>query len=212
MNFINILKVLGYSLLYSLIFSVSLSYAAPNNFYKFHYGFNLETNQVDDLHEGTILDPKIGSKAYLAGLYIKGEPYQFFQFEAGVDYIYIKDSQPFTQDARSQITNEVKARKSIVNGKSIHLSLGPKFDIPIADNITVGVLAGFRWTDLSRSIFICGTCDNQSIDNFKNNYYAMPFIEYQFTRHNSVTLFYSHYFERGGFESGVGIKFTFYAM
>ncbi|ALO44043.1 hypothetical protein [Pseudoalteromonas phenolica] len=203
---------LKYSLISVVMFLAAPSFAENVNFYNYSYGVSYQTLSVNDINEGTELDMQVDDMAHSIGIYYKGEPRSFYQFAIGLDYVYIEDDNPFSEEVKNAITGEVESRESDVTGTSIYGELGLISKDHLVENFTIGALAGYRYNNISRSIFRCSSCEEQELDNFKSSGYIKPFIEYQFTRRIHVQLSYSHYFNDEGFENSIGLHISFMSL
>lgn len=195
----------------SLLLS-GISKAENVNFYNYSYGVSYQALSVNDIYEGTELDMQVDDFAHAIGIYYKGEPRSFYQFAIGIDYVYIKDDNPFTEEVKNSITGNKLSRESDVTGTAIYGELGLILKDYLVENLTIGLLGGYRYNNISRSIFRCSSCEEQELDNFKSASYLKPFIEYQFTRRIHVQLGYSHYLNDEGFDSSIGLHISFISL
>ncbi|CCQ10473.1 hypothetical protein PALB_13400 [Pseudoalteromonas luteoviolacea B = ATCC 29581] len=199
-----------------LLFFTSFGANAQRNdelsFYRYFYGVNYQMLNVNDINAGTDLDMQVDDTAHAIGLYFKGEPWSFVQYSVGIDVMRISDDNPFTQEVENNLTGNVSNRQSNVLGKALYGEFGLKHDFTSTKNLTLGILGGYRYNSVSRSIFRCSSCEEQKLNSFESSFYAKSFVEYQFTRHVHLQLYYNYYFNDTGFSDGVGLQVSFHAQ
>ena len=204
-------KVKYFLMVLILLFS-PLGLTESVNFYNYSYGISYQALSVNDINEGTELDMQVDDLAHAIGIYYKGEPQSFYQFAIGIDYVYIEDNNPFNEAVKNAITGDILTRESDVTGTSLYGEIGVIFKEQLVENLTFGILGGYRYNNISRSIFRCSRCEEEVLDNFKSSSYLKSFVEYQFTKRIHVQLGYNHYFNDAGFENSVGIQISFIAL
>lgn len=206
------MKYAKYALFAGALLLSGVSKAENVNFYNYSYGVSYQALSVNDINQGTELDMQVDDIAHSIGIYYKGEPRSFYQFAIGLDYVYIEDDNPFSEDVKNAVTGEKLSRESSVTGTSIYGELGLILKDHLVENLTIGVLGGYRYNNISRSIFRCSSCEEQELDNFKSSSYIKPFIEYQITKRIHVQLGYSHYLNDEGFDSSIGLHISFMSL
>lgn len=204
-----------YSIFVVVLFCVFVSPPAESeiDFHNNFYGLNYQRLDVNDINEGEDLDMHVGDIAHAIGLYFKSVPHQYIQLEVGVDGVYIRDDSPFTETVNNNRGEGTSSKRSNVLGYALYIEGGLTFPLsPFQrfEAIRYGVMLGYRYNDIDRTIFRCEGCQYQALDSFKSSAYLKPFIEYHYSTYLHGQFYFSHYFNDAGFSNGVGVQISFY--
>jgi len=199
--------------------SISLCLIAANanaksdiNFYDYSIGVsyqNLATSDYRTATDGPLIE---GGNAHAIGLYYKGEPLPYIQFATGLDYMYMDDTAPFVQTVKNEFTGQVSNKESSISGFGMYAEAGLKFSPASLDRLSFGILGGYRYNNIERSVFRCDSCESQELNDFESSMYAKGFIEYQLTQDVHIQLNYSNYFADNGFDNGLGIHISVFGF
>ena len=178
------------------------------DFYKYHMGVKtsyLSVNNQTSKPEQNLLLEDFGMSL---GLFYTGQLSAYGLFTLGIDFIYIEDKMPFSESVRNEFTGKLSEKESSIFGKSIYLEAGLFQAFTYHNQLQIGVLGGYRYNDLSRTILRCSQCEEQELYQFENSAYVKPFIKFKFTPSMSVQIAYSHYFNDMGFNDSIDFQFT----
>ncbi|MCL1038561.1 porin family protein [Shewanella submarina] len=181
--------------------------AGSIDFYNYYIGLQLQGISLDDQS-----DQGLDDSAWTAGVFYKARLKDYFQFAVGVDYFYTEDKAPFEQEVNDKLSDETRSVSSDVTGLSWYLEAGVQYKFPPEDRWTLGLLAGYRYSNISRGILACSGCEDQELPDFKNAAYLKPFVEYQWTKSVITQLFFTQYVSGDQFENGLGLQITVWAM
>ncbi|MBQ4860606.1 hypothetical protein J8L98_02715 [Pseudoalteromonas sp. MMG013] len=178
------------------------------DFYKYHIGLKtsyLSVNNKTNNPEQSLLLEDFGVSL---GAFYSGQYESFGLFSAGIDFIYIEDKLPFSESVRNEFTGELSEKESSIFGKAIYVEAGVFTSFLYQNALQFGVLGGYQYTDLTRTILRCEQCTEQDLYQFENSTYVKPFIKYKFTARLSVQFAYSHYFNDMGFDDAISLQIT----
>jgi hypothetical protein len=177
------------------------------------YGVNYQLMEVDDNTKAAM---QVSSKAHALGLYFTYTPYKYsrtvfkhWQSSMGADLVYIKDESPFNQSVVEENGNGVSNKESKVLGYSAYLETGLSFYISEAKSTKVGLLVGYKYNDIVRTIFKCSDCRTQELASFNHSAYLKPFISFTFLHNIDAQVYFTHYLSDSGFKHGVGLQVNF---
>lgn len=177
------------------------------------YGVNYQLMQVDD---NTKTEMQVSSSAHALGLYFIYTPYEYsrtvfkhWQSTMGADLVYIKDESPFNQLVAEENGNGVSNKESKVLGYSAYLETGLSFYISEAKSTKVGLMVGYKYNDIVRTIFKCSDCRMQDLRSFNHSAYLKPFISFTFLHNIDAQVYFTHYLSDSGFKHGVGLQVNF---
>jgi hypothetical protein len=177
------------------------------------YGVNYQLMQVDD---NTKTEMQVSSSAHALGLYFIYTPYEYsrtvfkhWQSTMGADLVYIKDESPFNQLVAEENGNGVSNKESKVLGYSAYLETGLSFYISEAKSTKVGLMVGYKYNDIVRTIFKCRDCRMQDLRSFNHSAYLKPFISFTFLHNIDAQVYFTHYLSDSGFKHGVGLQVNF---
>ncbi len=195
-----------------VLFCIFFSPAAESelDFYNHFYGLNYQRLDVNDINEGEDLDMQVGDIAHAIGLYFKSVPHQTMQLEVGVDGVYIRDDSPFTETVNNNRGEGTASKLSNVLGYALYFEGGLTFPLQHLEAMRFGVMLGYRYNDIDRTVFRCEGCLEQGLDSFKSSAYLKPFIEYHYSTYVHGQFYFTHYFDDTGFSNGVGLQISFY--
>lgn len=181
--------------------------ASTIDFYNYYLGVQVQGVSLDNDKV-----PGLDSSGWMAGVLYKGRLKDYFQFAVGVDYFYADDNLPFEQQVTDRLTDDVRTISSDVSGLSFYLEAGVQYKFPPQNRWAVGVLGGYRYSDISRGVLACSDCEEQQLPDFENAVYVKPFIEYQWSKFVISQLYYTQYVSGDPFDNGVGLQITVWAM
>ncbi|WP_372765881.1 hypothetical protein [Pseudoalteromonas sp.] len=204
-----IVSTIGFLLCF---FSANSSAKSEINFYDYSIGVSYQNLTASD-YRATTDGPLIyGGKAHAIGLYYKGEPHPYLQFATGLDYMYMEDTVPFVQMVKNEFTGQVSSKESTITGFAMYAETGLKFTPKTLDRLSIGILGGYRYNNIERSVFRCDTCENQELNDFESSMYAKGFIEYQLTQNIHIQFNYSNFFAENGFENAFGLHISVFGL
>lgn len=183
------------------------AHAQDLHFYRYSMGISYQYLNVE--HQATDYYESRSTNGHAIGIYYKGTPYQYLQMAAGLDYMFIDDNAPFKQTVKNRITGEVTERTSDITGLGAYFELGFKYTLAPKSPFTLGMLGGYRYNDIERTVALCDKCDEQALTQFDNSVYAKAFIEYQITDKIDVQLSYTNYFKEDGLSDSIGVSMSF---
>lgn len=209
---VNFSFVFSFFLVLVVLFCIFFSPAAESEFdlYNNFYGVNYQRLEVNDINEGEDLDMHVGDIAHAIGFYFKSVPHRYLQLEAGVDGVYIRDDSPFTETVNNSRGAGTSSKRSNVLGFALYLEGGPTFPLQHIAAIRFGVMLGYRYNDIDRTVFRCEGCIEQNLESFKSSAYLKPFIEYHYSTYLHGQFYFTHYFDDSGFSNGLGFQVSFY--
>lgn len=194
------------------LFAANVNAKSEINFYDYSIGVSYQNLTASD-YRATSDGPLINAgNAHAIGLYYKGEPHPYLQFATGLDYMYMDDTSPFTQTVKNELTGQVSNKESSITGFAMYAEAGFKFTPDSIDRLSIGVLGGYRYNNIERSVFRCDSCESQELSDFESSMYAKGFIEYQLTQDVHIQLNYSTFFADNGFDNGLGIHISVFGF
>jgi len=177
------------------------------------YGVNYQVLQVDD---NTKDEMQVGSVAHALGLYFTYTPYKYsrsiyknWHSTLGADLVYISDESPFSQSVTGGSGNGVSTKESKVMGYSAYLETGLSFYIKGLNSSKAGLIIGYKYNNIDRTIFKCSDCNKQDLHSFSHSVYLKPFFSFSFLHNIDGQLYLTHYFGNSGFKHGLGLQITF---
>lgn len=177
------------------------------------FGVNYQLMQVDD---NTKTEMQVGNMAHALGIYFTYTPYKYsrtvykhWQSTMGADLVYISDQSPFNQLVTGGKSNNVSNKESKVMGYSAYLETGLSFYISGAKSTKLGLMVGYKYNDIVRTILKCSDCQVQDLYSFNHATYLKPFISFTFLHNVDAKLYLTYYFGDSGFRHGLGLQIDF---
>jgi len=177
------------------------------------FGVNYQLLQVD---KNTKTEMQVGDFAHGLGLYFTYTPYKYTDFiykhwqsTIGGDFVYISDESPFSQSVTEKNKSDVSNKSSKVLGYSVYLETGSSAYIKGFDSLMAGLMFGYKYNNIDRTIFKCSDCHKEDLNSFSHSMYLKPFIVFNISNGLHGQLYLSHYFGRSGFKHGLGLQITF---
>ncbi len=177
------------------------------------FGINYQLMEVD---EETKTEMQVGSAAHALGLYFTFKPFKYsrtlyrhWQTTIGADLVYIKDESPFKQLVKEDNDSSVSSKESKVLGYSAYLETGISFYINGVNSPKIGLMLGYKYNDITRTIFKCSDCNTQDLYRFEHAAYLKPFITFKFFHNLDGQFYLTHYFGDSGFRNGLGLQINF---
>lgn len=176
------------------------------------YGVNYQLLQVDNKTKTEI---QVGDLAHALGLYYSYMPYKYsghkyksWQSTLGGDLVYIRDNSSFTQAVTGN-NNNISNKSSNVLGYSVYLETGLSMRIKSVKSLQAGLMVGYKYNDINRTIFKCSDCNEESLDAFSHSSYLKPFVAFKISNVIKGKLYFSYYFQSSGFTNGLGLQISF---
>ncbi|KAF7764117.1 hypothetical protein PCIT_b0024 [Pseudoalteromonas citrea] len=202
------IKVLLNLALIGMLITYTKVHANDLDFYKYHIGVKtsyLNVNNQTNKPEQNLLLEDYGASL---GAFYSGQYNSYMSFAVGIDFIYIEDKLPFSESVRNEFTGELSSKESSIFGKAIYAEGGIFYPFLYQNQLQIGLLGGYRYNDLTRTIFRCEQCQEQELYQFENSTYVKPFIKYKFSARFSLQIAYSHYFNEMGFDNSIDLQVT----
>lgn len=177
------------------------------------YGVNYQVSQIDKKIQKEMEVDNIG---HALGIYFNYTPYKYtdllyknWQSTLGADFIYIKDNSPFSQSVTEKNKNSTSTKSSKVMGYSIYLETGFSFNIKRFNSISLGLMVGYKYHDINRTIFKCADCYEQDLSEFSHSIYLKPFVTFKVLSSLNGKLYFFYDFQESGFSNGLGLQVRF---
>jgi hypothetical protein len=201
-------KILLKTALVCIFTTYTKAHANDIDFYKYHVGIKtsyLNVNNQTNKPEQSLLLEDFGVSV---GAFYSGQYNSFISLATGIDFVYINDKLPFSEAVRNNFTGQLSRKESSIYGKSIYVEGGIFYPFLYQNRLNIGILGGYKYNDITRTIFRCQQCEEQELYQFQNSTYIKPFIKYKFTSRFSLQIAYSHYFNEMGFNNSVDLQMT----
>ena len=196
----------------TIIFASGFFKAAAYQIGLSEYGVNYQLLQVDNKAQEKI---QVGNLAHALGLYYSYTPYKYtgniyknWQSTLGGDAVYLKDKSPFTQTV-TENNNGTSNKSSKVLGYSVYLETGLSMYFKSLNSLQAGLIIGYRYNNINRTIFKCSDCNQESLDVFSHSVYLKPFVAFNISSSIQGKLYLNYYFQNSGFTNGLGLQVSF---
>lgn len=160
------------------------------------------------IDEKLALEEGIDDVGYLIGASFTGYK-SFLRYSAGIAFIILGDNDRFTQTTESVFGSSVSDEDSSIDAGTIYLELGSQYSFGAAKKANVGLMFGYSYFDIDRTISNCRDCYSENIDLNSSTYFR-PFITYQLTDKMILGLDYASYLRDQSFDDSISARFGVY--
>ncbi|ROR94938.1 hypothetical protein EDC56_3753 [Sinobacterium caligoides] len=148
----------------------------------------------------------VDDTGYLVGAAYTGY-FSFLRYSAGGALIILDDKAEFTQRVENVFGGDERDEDSSIDAGMLFAEIGSQYAFGNNDRATVGMMAGYSYFDVERSISLCQDCREDDIE-VESSFYLKPFVAYRFTDSFLVRLEYTNYQEEQSFENAITLNFS----